>query len=548
MRDNINVTHFTDSPITLHCGDWQADNNGIYTKEGKLVCPHPILPVERLVNIDNGTEKLKLAYCRDGKWREIVVDCTTCFHKQNIITLADRGIFVTSETAKDLVKYLSDLMWLNMDTPERAQRESERYFNEYTAHAYPIPVSRSIGRLGWIDDEFAPYVDDIHYDGDMDFASLYENIGTKGSREAWFNLMKDLRQNVVIRLMMAASFAGVLVERAGTLPFIFHLWGTTSFGKTVSLMVAMSIWGNPELGGLTRSMNMTTNAMARTAAFLHNLPFAADELQQIKNRWDSYDSMIMYLTEGIDRGRARAHGGGVEEVKTWRNCFIFTGEQPITQENSGGGTKNRVIEVEVTKPLYQSGFHVANTVRDNYGFAGKEYIDYIKQLPKVAIQAKLQLYADEIMRNCDTTDKQAYSMALLLTADHYACEFLFTEETALTVEQIRPYLHSNKTVDVAERAYEWCMNWVAKNSNRFTPIANDVYGKMDDKHVWIVKDVLVQVMHEAGYEFNAVSRKWAESGYLVKNSQGKLMHRTTINSVHTNCVKLCLLPLLEKEV
>ncbi len=59
--------------------------------------------------------------------------------------------------------------------------------------------------------------------------------------------------------------------------------------------------------------------------------------------------------------------------------------------------------------------------------------------------------------------------------------------------------------------------------------------------MWIVKDVLVQVMHEAGYEFNAVSRKWAEAGYLVKNTQGRNVHRTSINGVVATCVKLMLL-------
>ena len=163
-----------------------------------------------------------------------------------------------------------------------------------------------------------------------------------------------------MRLLLATSLASPLIERVGALPFVFHLWGTTSFGKTVSLMVAMSVWGNPESGCLTRSMNMTQNAMARTASFLYNLPFGADELQQIRSRWDNFDNLVMYLTEGIDKGRAKAKGG-IEELKTWRNCFIFTGEEPITKDNSGGGTKNRVIEVEVTKPIYESGYTVANT-------------------------------------------------------------------------------------------------------------------------------------------------------------------------------------------
>lgn len=56
-----NVTNFTGQPMELNAGDWEADDAGIYKKNGfndEMACPHPIMPVERLVNIDTGEEKL----------------------------------------------------------------------------------------------------------------------------------------------------------------------------------------------------------------------------------------------------------------------------------------------------------------------------------------------------------------------------------------------------------------------------------------------------------------------------------------------------------
>ncbi len=166
---------------------------------------------------------------------------------------------------------------------------------------------------------------------------------------------------------------------------------------------------------------------------LYNLPFGADELQQIRSRWDNFDNLIMYLTEGIDKGRAKARGG-IEELKTWRNCFIFTGEEPVTKDNSGGGTKNRVIEVEVTKPIYESGYLVANTIRENYGWAGKEFIEYVKLISVEELRARYKLIFDEIMQKCDTTDKQAYSMALILLADELSCSSIFPQDRPIRVE------------------------------------------------------------------------------------------------------------------
>ena len=64
-----NVTAFTDQPIELALpAEWDANDAGISTLvPGKGVvyaCNHPIMPVQRLVNIDSESEKIKLAYCR----------------------------------------------------------------------------------------------------------------------------------------------------------------------------------------------------------------------------------------------------------------------------------------------------------------------------------------------------------------------------------------------------------------------------------------------------------------------------------------------------
>lgn len=534
-QQGSNKTKFTDAPLVLNCGQWEASDAGIYKNELSSrgvpykvqACPHPILPVERLVNIDSNTEKLRLAFFKDERWQYVTVDCTTCYNKQNITVLGNRGVMVTSETAKNLVCYLSDVVSLNVKDTEEGKA---------------IPLYRSIARLGWIGNDFCPYAQDVKYDGDIDFESIYNQVRTAGSRQAWYNMAGEIRKDIVVRLLLATSLASPLIERVGALPFVFHLWGTTSFGKTVSLMVAMSVWGNPESGCLTRSMNMTQNAMARTASFLYNLPFGADELQQIRSRWDNFDNLIMYLTEGIDKGRAKARGG-IEELKTWRNCFIFTGEEPITKDNSGGGTKNRVIEVEVTKPIYESGYLIANTIRENYGWAGKEFIAYVKLISMEELRARYKLIFDEIMQKCDTTDKQAYSMALILLADELSCQCIFPQDSPIRVEEIAQYLHSNKAVDIAERAYEWCLNWIARNQNRFSPDqGGEIWGKIEKEFALVNKEVLVEQLRLGGFEYGSVSRKWAEKGYIIRDKDGGLRHRASVYGTKASYVKINLTP------
>ena len=303
------------------------------------------------------------------------------------------------------------------------------------------------------------------------------------------------------------------------------------------------------MGCLTRTMNMTANAMARTSCFLYNIPFCADELQQIKSNWNTYDSLVMYLTEGIDRGRAKAKGG-VEETKTWRNSFIFTGEEPITKGVSGGGVKNRVIEIECENKIIQDGNHTANLVKANYGHAGKVFIAYLSELLKEGKQNIVDCYKKlfkGILEATDTTDKQALSMALMLLADKLACDCIFHDEP-LSIDQIKKYVVPESEVRVEDRSYDEVVSLISRNINKFSEDSIDSWGRIADDIVTINKQVLEQEMTKMGFDFGGVKKGWDRKGYLIKNSAGRYVHQTRVNGIRGNYIKLQL-PLEEfKEV
>lgn len=146
-----NWTNFTGPYDNMKCKTWIASDNGIYQYNPNpmapdlLACYHPILPIERLKNLETGEEQIKLAYKRSGRWEEIVVPKTLITSASKIVALSARGIAVTSENAKHLVRYLSDVENLN---------------DEY------IEVQYSSGKLGWIKDKFIPYDTEIIFDGD----------------------------------------------------------------------------------------------------------------------------------------------------------------------------------------------------------------------------------------------------------------------------------------------------------------------------------------------------------------------------------------------
>ena len=137
--------------MQLICGNYICDYTGV-SLDGETVCPHPIMPIMRLCNIDTGVEKIKIAYSRGGKaFRYLIVDRKTISSANKIVDLSDSGIAVTSESAKALVKYFAKIEQLN---PEL------------------LPETECVTRMGWITQadeqlDFAPYIDSIAFDGEQ---------------------------------------------------------------------------------------------------------------------------------------------------------------------------------------------------------------------------------------------------------------------------------------------------------------------------------------------------------------------------------------------
>ena len=54
----------------------------------------------------------------------------------------------------------------------------------------------------------------------------------------------------------------------------------------------------------------------------------------------------------------------------------------------------------------------------------------------------------------------------------------------------------------------------------------------------INKDVLCDFLEKSGFDYAAVSKKWAEKGRILRNSQGKCVHQTKVNGIKASYVKI----------
>ncbi len=511
----------------LNCGSWIANDKGVWKEEKNAMFETttikassiPIMPVERLINMDTNTEKVKLAFFKDGKWQDITVEKNTISTKTKILQLANRGIEVNENNAKNLIKYLADVIELNTFIPKK-----------------------SVSHLGWADNEFVPFTEEYCLDVDKEFKQKLNSISCSGEYEKWLEHIKQLRKySKTLRFMIATSFASVLVKIFKLNSFIVHLWGKSGNGKTVAEMVCASIWGRPD-NNMISNLSNTTIANERLCNFYRNMPIILDELQIAKTRYKSFDEVVYTLTEGKGKERGSIDNG-IREQTSWQTIIILNGEEPITSNFSKEGVKNRVIEINEDDQIIENGNKTVNLIQENYGFAGRKFIKLIEDREK--LQKIQQKYINELSGFTEYK-KQLNAYSIIMTADYIVSKNIF-KDAPLTIKDIEEYF--SKDTDEAERIYNLILDWFYQNINKFnnTSGTGEIWGKYDSEgenvsKIYIITKVLRDFLKENNISWDGIKRKLLEKEYIEKDGQGKFTKAVKINGTNIRCICINIIP------
>ena len=511
----------------VQCGNWIANKNGVRTYDmlgEKLACYHPILPIQLLTNIETGAQKVMLAFCKNGRWSEITVPKSVISNNTKIVALSDLGVSVTSETAKYLVRYLADVENANLDV---------------------LPESRSTAKMGWIEDKFMPYDADVSFDGEGRFDDTYRAITKYGDADTWLDYVRGIRRQGRIepRMMMAASFASVLLKFCDALPFWFNLWGETEGGKTVSLMLAASIWADPAGYRYITDFKSTDVSLELRADFLNHLPLMLDDTAMVKEKYnDDFSKLIYSLASG--KGKSRSNTNlGIRREQSWQNTILCTGEWPLSNENLQGGAINRVLDFEVGETaIFRDGAEVVSVISRNYGFAGEMFVDAVEELGTAKIKAMQQEILERI-RQAEKMEKQSISLSVLLTADKIATDYIFRDGVYIDLEDAKQVLVDRQMLSENERCYEYIMGEIAINANKFGVNSfgdwpSEIWGVMDGEYAVILNNVLERICRSGGYSYKGFLNWAAKKGILQPASNGKNTRTKRINGTPSRCVYL----------
>ena len=515
--------------LELDCGAWISDKNGVRIWQGEnevVVCPHPIFPVERFEDIETGEQKLRIAFRNGSRWKTCVVAKSVLFSGENVKALSSLGAAVTQQTSKLLGKYLAEVEAQNHDR---------------------IPEHLTTRHMGWFENYgFVPYIDNLQFDGDPMYGPLFDSISQKGDANTWLTHAAQVwNHSVEARIAIAASFASPLLHHLHVQPFFVHLnSGQSGTGKTVILMVAASVWGNPGNGHYIQTFNGTKASMEYTAGFLNHLPLILDELQLAKDQNGKLRFSVYDLTEGIGRGRAQKTGG-IRRTERWENVFLTSGESALVTAADGAGAFNRVINVEFLESIVENGAKTADLVRKNYGWAGQLFVQTV--LEDDEILTRLEQDFDMAVQMLTSpaqgkkvSGKQANAAAVLMVASRYVKEFVFEHydvPTWLGVADLLPYLQDEKEISVGKRAYDFILDWIGTNVNSFVDehrcgqngeyqvrrlddVKGKLYGKIrTDDVTLIIKSVFEAALMENGYSPEPVY-KWLRANGKLATAKG----------------------------
>lgn len=218
---------------------------------------------------------------------------------------------------------------------------------------------------------------------------------TMGTLESWQREIADnLKGNHSMMLGIAVALSAPMLAIIGRESFGVHLFAESSKGKSTTLNIANSIYGNPEkirLSWSTTAVGIKNEATARNDGFI-----TLDEIGQAKDAKNleaiAYD---LFNETGKIQGKKE---GGNREINRWKVTAFSTGEKDLETQLRLQGAKVHAgqlvrllnVPLEEAKHLHQfsnnkaHADHLNEKVLENFGVIGREWIKFLSENGELA--------------------------------------------------------------------------------------------------------------------------------------------------------------------
>ncbi|WP_458094743.1 DUF927 domain-containing protein [Roseomonas sp. WA12] len=214
-------------------------------------------------------------------------------------------------------------------------------------------------------------------------------VAQTGTLEGWKEEVAALAAgNPMAAFLLAAAFAGPLLDPCGEPSGGFHIAGRSKVGKTLAARISLSAYGPPVKGAMLRDWRSTANGLEGAAEEAGDGVLGLDELHQADPR--EVASACYMLANESGKGRMR-RDTTAQRRRTWRTFIISTGELDIasvvskTGQSLPAGAEVRLPSINVDAATAWPDLHGRATlgalmtdlhagVRRHHGHAARTFI------------------------------------------------------------------------------------------------------------------------------------------------------------------------------
>lgn len=539
-----------------------------------VIANAPLLITGRVV-AEDGEQLFNIAWKRK-KWQTTSIGRGDALNNRNLQQLAAQGFPVNSNNAADLVNVLEEFEAANYDR---------------------IPICRVSGRMGWqrsgdvrgflCGKSFIvggtgeiinplPGLDEALHCAENKFILFYPEQGTpdlsktltvSGDFEIWQNVIAAISEFPSVMIVLYAALVPPLLEVLGLPNFVVDLSGVTSTGKTTALMVAASVWGNPDTRSshsLIGNWDSTRVFIERRSAIFNGLPFILDDTKQAK-----YPADVGKVIYDVSSGQSRGRGSktGIQQMTTTRTVLITSGEAPAVSFTQDGGTRARTITLwgqpfgETTAATGTLVNKLRDGILENYGHLGPRFVSEIvrrsaehnawKQRLKQIRQSYQERLGDNPLANRLSEYWAIISMIGELVHEWRLLPWEFTDP----IEKLWDKLASEtEGADRATAALEYVLSWANAHRSEFywqqktggerqygsSPAVGwgGRWDKEESARPAFFPHKLKEILFEGGFEPDAILRIWGDRGWTYRDSNGRNQRQVRVDGRNCRLIEL----------
>ena len=532
----------------------------------EVVLPVPVLLVERNIILETQVETVKVAWFRDGRWKMVGVDRKVVASAYHIIELANFGCPVTTNASTALVQYFAAFEAANMNTIPRRSVTKHLGWQE-TGHFLLgrttfLPDGRNFTDLaGGTTGLCSPENDYVTFQHDDEGAGqLADGFHEAGSYHDWVAAINELftfpKVIAAVYLALTPPFLKILKAENFTVD-----WScSTSTGKTTTLRIAGSCWGNPDEkmpSTVVHTWGSSSVWIERAATILNDIPLILDDtkMSAAGGKRDQAATKVSGVIYEISSGSGRRRGTitGIRSTGHWRTILLSSGEQPAVDFTAGDGGSARVITLwglpfgkadGDTSVLVK---RVNMDLKENYGHAAPRVLKFIfenrNQWPFwrdgfKELKAHFAAKAGGDPVGGRIADYFA-TLAIVIPLVHAALPELRRDVPIKTVMDDL-WNTATKSVPEADRALvalQYAYDWAVSNQEKFygrhrtmgensgivEPFSGwaGVWQSGEWRYVAYTTPVIKRLLQEWSFDVEAILRTWKDRGWLETDSQGR---------------------------